>query len=263
LRQTDVVSPGRYGDLPDRCRRPGTTASVSRRLRRTDAVSPGRYGGFPIDDKYGQWRSGRESCSPRSTASATDPSNLLQNVASPIRKLPDGEFPATKVAEIREGRFGSRHFRNLEKTRSARPFVPWSVYMVEAVGQAVEWTGGDGVGGCGGRTTSRPVDTATFSIVVVDRGRRRRRQSIRRPFSIVVVDAVDDKRGRWRSGRELCRPGSMASAMDPSNMLQKFASPDRSYRVIDGRCRGGCGVKDTVSLRGSIRLPFDRCRRRR
>ena len=47
-----------------------------------------------------------------------DPSNLLQKVARPIRKLPGGEFPARKVAEIREGRFGSRHFRNLEKTRS-------------------------------------------------------------------------------------------------------------------------------------------------
>ena len=50
----------------------------------------------------------------------SDPSNLLQNVARPIRKLPGGEFPATKVAEIRQGRFGSRHFRNLEKTRSDR-----------------------------------------------------------------------------------------------------------------------------------------------
>jgi len=51
---------------------------------------------------------------------ASDPSNLLQKIARPIRKLSGGEFPATKVAEIREGRFGSRHFWNLEKMRSDR-----------------------------------------------------------------------------------------------------------------------------------------------
>jgi len=50
----------------------------------------------------------------------SNPSNLLQNVAKPNQKLPGGECHLAKVAEIRTGRFGSRPFGNLEKTRSGR-----------------------------------------------------------------------------------------------------------------------------------------------
>jgi len=51
---------------------------------------------------------------------ASDPLNLLQNVARSNRKLPGGECWLTEVAEIRTGHFESRHFWNLEKMRSGR-----------------------------------------------------------------------------------------------------------------------------------------------
>jgi len=71
--------------------------------------------------------------------------------------LSGGEFPAAKVAEIREGRFGSRHFRNLEKTRSDRGRVEPhfciandSVYKF-CIGRAAAADRPDGLAGSRGR----------------------------------------------------------------------------------------------------------------